>query len=50
MGLANWFSTFTGNIQVQKGATISTRYKAITKRLNADFWNTSSECAIAICR
>lgn len=43
MGLADWFSTFCGNIKVQNGATISSRYKAITKRLNTDFWSTTSE-------
>lgn len=43
MGLANWFENFCKNIQVQDGGTISTRYKNITKRLNTDFWNTTSE-------
>lgn len=43
MGLADWFQTFCGNIQVQNGAVISRRYKAITKRLNTDFWETSSD-------
>ena len=43
MGLADWFKTFCGNIQVQNGAVISTRYKAITKRLNTDFWETASD-------
>ena len=43
MGLADWFSTFCGNIQVQNGATISRRYNAITKRLNTDFWETTSD-------
>lgn len=43
MGLADWFSTFCGNIQVQNGEAISRRYKAITKRLNTDFWDTSSD-------
>ena len=43
MGLADWFSTFCGNIQVQNGAVISIRYKAITKRLNTDFWDTTSD-------
>ena len=36
MGLADWFLIFCGNIQVQNGAAISSRYKAITKRLNTD--------------
>ena len=42
MGLADWFSTFCTKIQVQNGGTISTRYKAITRRLNLDFWDTTS--------
>jgi len=45
MGLADWFSTFCTNIQVQDGGTISTRYKAITRRLNTDFWNTTSDAS-----
>lgn len=43
MGLADWFSAFCTNIQVQDGGTISTRYKAITRRLNSDFWDTTSD-------
>ena len=43
MGLADWFSTFCSDIQVQDGGTISSRYKTITRRLNTDFWNTDSE-------
>lgn len=43
MALADWFSSFCTNIQVQDGGTISVRYKNITKRLNTDFWNTTSE-------
>lgn len=45
MGLANWFNTFCDNIKVQNGGTISRRYRAITKRLNIDFWETDSETA-----
>lgn len=45
MGLAEWFSSFCNSIQVKNGAAISSRYKAITKRLNTDFWSTSSESA-----
>lgn len=45
MGLADWFRTFCKNIQVQDGGTISTRYKAITQRLNTDFWSTTSNTA-----
>lgn len=43
MGLADWFSTFCARIQVQDGGTISSRYKAITRRLNTDFWDTTSD-------
>lgn len=43
MGLADWFSTFCAKIQVQDGGAISTRYKAITRRLNTDFWDTTSD-------
>src|SRR5690348_17652085 len=45
MGLADWFSTFCRNIQVKDAGTISDRYKAITRRLNTDFWTTTSETA-----
>lgn len=45
MGLAEWFSAFCTNIQVQDGGTISTRYKAITQRINTDFWTTNSDTA-----
>lgn len=43
MGLGEWFSTFFSNLQVQDGGTISQRYKNITRRLNTDFWNTTSD-------
>lgn len=43
MGLREWFSGFCTNIQVQDGGTISSRYKSITRRLNTDFWDTTSE-------
>jgi SMODS domain-containing protein len=43
MGLAEWFESFCNNLQVKNGATISTRYKAITTRLNTDFWTTTSD-------
>jgi Second Messenger Oligonucleotide or Dinucleotide Synthetase domain len=45
MGLAEWFSEFCMNLRVQDGGTISTHYKAITRRLNTDFWTTTSETA-----
>ena len=43
MGLASWFRTFCDNIQVRNGTKISARYKNITKRLNTDFWSTTSD-------
>ena len=45
MGLADSFSTFCQNVQVQDGGTISLRYRNITRRLNLDFWGTDSETA-----
>ena len=43
MRLGEWFSDFCGNIQVQDVGTISSRYKSITRRLNMDFWDTTSD-------
>jgi len=43
MGVSNWFSDFCSNLQIRDGGTISSRYKAITRRLNTDFWNTNSD-------
>ena len=43
MGLADWFTTFCDNIQVQDKNRIATPYKNITKRLNKDFWDTTSD-------
>ncbi|OGU33885.1 MAG: hypothetical protein A2068_00730 [Ignavibacteria bacterium GWB2_35_6b] len=43
MGLSDWFSSFCSNLTVKDEATISSRYKSITKRLNTDFWNTESD-------
>lgn len=45
MGLGEWFNTFCLNLQVADGGTISQRYKYITKRLNTDFRNTTSDTA-----
>jgi len=45
MGLGDWFSTFCGNLIIQDGGTISQRYRAITKRLNTDYWDTTSDTA-----
>ena len=43
MGLGDWFSTFCTKIRVQDGGTIPMRYKAITCRLNTDFWQNTSD-------
>ena len=43
MGVAEWFTTFCTNLQVQNVGTISKRYRNITQRLNTDFWNTTSD-------
>lgn len=45
MGLAEWFNVFCDNLKIQDAGTISVRYRAITQRLNTDFWNTDSEIA-----
>ncbi len=45
MGVAGNFSTFCKNLVVQNQDAISTRYKAITKRLNLDFRGLDSETA-----
>ncbi len=45
MGLADWFSAFCSNLQVKDRGTISYRYKEITKRLNSDYWATTSDTA-----
>lgn len=45
MGLAEWFNNFCSNLTIRDGGSISTRYKNITRRLNSDFWTTSSDTA-----
>lgn len=45
MGLADWFSEFCIDLQIKDGGTISTRYRAITQRLNTDYWSTASDTA-----
>lgn len=45
MALADWFKTFCSNLQIRDGGTISTRYCNITRRLNTDFWTTTSDSA-----
>lgn len=48
MGLAEWFSVFCSGLVVVDSGTISTRYKNLTRRLNADFWTTNSEISHSI--
>lgn len=45
MALADWFRAFCAELQVKNAASISTRYKRITQRLNTDFWDTTSDVA-----
>lgn len=45
MGVAEWFNSFCWNFKVQQEDDISNRYRAITRRLNTDFWGTVSENA-----
>src|SRR4030095_12227610 len=48
MGLADWFREFCDAIRVQNTSTISQRYRAITKRLNTDFRDSTSETSNSI--
>lgn len=48
MALADWFQTFCYNLQVEEGAVISNRYRNITRRLNTDFWTTTSETSHSV--
>src|SRR6266496_745316 len=43
MTVSDQFSGFCGNLTILNRETISTRYKAITKRLNLDFWGWESD-------
>ena len=45
MALADWFATFCTNLQIRDGGTIAARYRNITRRLNTDFWTTTSDTA-----
>jgi len=42
MGIAEDFKTFCNNISIND-ANISNRYKQITKRINLDYWNSTSD-------
>lgn len=43
MALADWFRTFCSNLQIGDSGTIATRSGNITRRLNTDFWSTTSD-------
>jgi len=43
MGVAENFKAFCSNLVITNTESISRRYRAITKRLNTDFWDTISE-------
>lgn len=43
MGVAEWFNIFCSNLAVTNTIIISLRYKAITRRLNKDFYDSESE-------
>ena len=45
MSVATWFRDFCTNLTVKNTDSISRRYKAITRRLNTDFWTTTSDTA-----
>lgn len=43
MSIHDKFKRFCGSLAIASRSTIAVRYKAITKRLNADFWDIDSE-------
>lgn len=43
MSVATKFTALTNNLNITNSDTISNRYKSITKRLNIDFWDSTSE-------
>lgn len=45
MALGEWFEQFNNNLKIQNSSTISSRYKSITRRLNTDFWDKTSDVA-----
>lgn len=47
MGIATKFREFCGNLTVQNRDTISQRYRAITKRLNIEYWDWDSETSFS---
>lgn len=42
-GIGERFETFCKRLTIDNRSDVSTRYKAITKRLNKDFWSSESE-------
>lgn len=47
MSVSSKFSTFCSNLTVQNRDTISQRYKAITRRLNIEYWDLENETAFS---
>jgi hypothetical protein len=45
MPIADWFSTFCDNLVIRNTEDISSRCHRITRRLNTDFWATTSDTA-----
>lgn len=43
MGVSENFQTFCNNLKITNRDDISARYKAITKRLNLDYWSSDSD-------
>ena len=43
MSVSDWFRTFCSSLAVTNRESIARRYRAITRRLNTDFWSTTSE-------
>lgn len=45
MSISDYFSTFCSNLRMDSDtvSTIQYRYHQITKRINLDYWNSSSE-------
>lgn len=45
MSVGNWFRTFHKNVYMDSNTvdTVAKRYKAITKRINTEYWFTESE-------
>lgn len=43
VSIGDWFKSFCLDIKVKDKESISRRYKAITRRLNIDYWDTTSD-------